>query len=252
MVPRGPLPAGGKQNGDRQMATAAGSRPKRPADVVEKVYRLVRDMAIEYRFRPGERVNEVELAQRLNVSRTPIRQALNRLVHEEFVTFVPNRGFYAREIAPFDIRQIYEFRALIECGAFRLACERGSDEDIARIQAEWLAQTSAGSDWERLREADESFHLAIAGLADNPHILTTLNDVNAKLRFFRRIDLENDHRRENTYREHAAVLDCLKRRDESGVEILRNHIVMSSDHAVSVTKEGLARIFFDMDNRALR
>lgn len=234
------------------MAAAAGSKPKRPADVVEKVYRQVRDMAIEYRFRPGERVNEVELAQRLNVSRTPIRQALNRLVHEEFVTFVPNRGFYAREIAPFDIRQIYEFRALVECGAFRLACERGSDEDIARIQAEWQARTTVIGDWERLSEADESFHLAIAGLADNPHVLTTMNDLNAKLRFFRRIDLENDDRRERTYREHAAILDCLRRRDESGVEILRDHIVMSSDHAVNVTKEGLARIFFDMDKRATR
>ncbi|MFT3688572.1 GntR family transcriptional regulator [Paenirhodobacter sp.] len=234
------------------MASVAEAKSKRPADVVEKVYRQVRDMAIEYRFRPGERVNEVELAQRLKVSRTPIRQALNRLVHEEFVTFVPNRGFYAREIAPADIRQIYEFRALVECGAFRLACERGSDEDIARIQAEWEAQSSAGSDWEQLSAADEAFHLAIASLAENPHILNTLNDLNAKLRFFRRIDLENDSRRKNTYQEHAAVLDCLRRRDKSGVEILKNHIVMSSGHAVMVTKEGLARIFFDMENGRAR
>ncbi len=221
------------------MASAIESKPKRPADVVEKVYRQVRDMAIEYRFRPGERVNEVELAQRLKV-------------HEEFVTFVPNRGFYAREIAPADIRQIYEFRALVECGAFRLACERGSDEDIARIQAEWEARSRAGSDWEQLGAADEAFHLAIAALAGNPHILNTLNDLNAKLRFFRRIDLENGSRRKNTYQEHAAVIDHLKRRDMGGVEILKNHIVMSSDHAVTVTKEGLARIFFDMENGRAR
>lgn len=232
---------------ERREAMNAPVKPKtkRPADVVEKVYRQIRDMAIEYRFRPGERVNEVELAQRLSVSRTPIRQALNRLVHEEFVTFVPNRGFYAREIAPADIRQIYEMRALVECGAFLLACERSSEEEVAEIQRKWQQHIKDDPDWEALSYADEEFHLGIARLARNPHILTTLTELNAKLRFFRRIDLENDLRRSDTYRQHGEVIEHLKRRDVSGTEILRQHIVMSSDHAVEVTKEGLARIFFD-------
>lgn len=218
--------------------------PKRTADVVEKVYRQVKDMAVEYRFRPGERVNEVELAQRLSVSRTPVRQALSRLVLEGFVTFVPNRGFFSREIAPADIEQIYEFRALVECGAYRLACERASDSDISAIRADWEAQSGGQSDWEKIGQADETFHIAIAQLAGNPYIVSTLADLNAKLRFFRKIDLENTTRREKTYFEHAAILDCLSRRDPAGAEVLRNHIVFSSAHAIEVTKEGLARIFF--------
>lgn len=223
--------------------TKAGT-PKRAADVVEKVYRQVKEMAVEYRFRPGERVNEVELAQKFNVSRTPVRQALSRLVHEEFVTFVPNRGFYAREITPEDVRQIYEYRALIECGAYRLACQRATPEQIAEAERLWTEQTSTTQNSEQLGEADEAFHIAITEMAGNPHITTALRDVNAKLRFFRRIDLENPTRCNKTYDEHAAVLECLKRGDPEGAEILRTHIVMSSEHAVEVTKEGLARIFF--------
>jgi len=232
------------------MATAKAAKPtkaapqKRAADVVEKVYRQVKEMAVEYRFRPGERVNEVELAQKFNVSRTPVRQALSRLVHEEFVTFVPNRGFYAREITPEDVRQVYEYRALIECGAYRLACQRATPEQIAEAERLWTEQTSTTQNSEELGEADEAFHIAIAEMAGNPHITTALRDVNAKLRFFRRIDLENPTRCNKTYDEHAAVLDALRRRDPEGAEILRTHIVMSSEHAVEVTKEGLARIFF--------
>lgn len=218
---------------------------KRAADVVDRVYRQVREMAIDYRFRPGERVNEVELAGRFNVSRTPVRQALNRLAQEDFVSFVPNRGFYARQIDPDDVKRIYEFRGLVECGAFGLACERATEAEIDAIEAAWAEQTRDNADWERIREADEAFHIGIARTARNPYVLGALDDINAKLRFFRKIDLENAVRRGDTYFEHAAVLDCLRRRDPSGATILRKHIVMSSEHAVEVTKEGLARIFFD-------
>lgn len=224
--------------------SAAKPAAKRAADVVEKVYQQVREMAVEYRFRPGERINEVELAQVFGVSRTPIRQALSRLVHEEFVTFVPNRGFYAREIAPEDVREIYEFRALLECGAYRLAMERASDAEIAKLTDFWAEQTANSEDWEVLGRADETFHVELAKMAGNAYAVSALTDVNAKLRFFRRIDLENAQRRDKTYDQHAAVLDCLRRRDPEGEAILRAHIVMSSDHAIFVTKEGLARIFF--------
>lgn len=218
---------------------------KRPADVVDRVYNQIRELAINYRFRPGERVNEVELAQRFNVSRTPVRQALSRLAHEEFVSLVPNRGFYAREIAPSDVKQIYEFRAMLECSAFVLACERAREEDVLRIEQAWKAESLDVTDWDRISIADEAMHVALAELSENPYVLSTLKDINAKLRFFRKIDIENPARRENTFVEHAAVLDCLRRRDTSGVNILRKHIVLSSAHAVEVTKEGLARIFFD-------
>ncbi|WP_220668826.1 GntR family transcriptional regulator [Paenirhodobacter hankyongi] len=228
----------------RSAKTNTRAPMKRAADVVEKVYAQVREMAVEYRFRPGQRINEVELAQRFGVSRTPVRQSLSRLVHEEFVTFVPNRGFYAREIAPEDLRDICEFRALLECGAYRLSMQRASPGQIDALTAV-RAKTTASENRDCLCEADEQFHVELAKMSGNPHAVTALLDVNAKLRFFRRIDLENPTRREATHDAHVAVLDCLRRRDPAGLEILRHHIVMSPDHAIEVTKEGLARIFFD-------
>ena len=72
----------------------AKSSKTRPADTGLRVYEILRQQAIEYGFRPGERVNEVKLATELNVSRTPVRAALNRLVSEGLLTMVPNKGFY--------------------------------------------------------------------------------------------------------------------------------------------------------------
>lgn len=226
------------------------TKPKkigRAADSVDKVYQAVKELAVEYRFKPGERVNEVELANRLGVSRTPVREALNRLARDGFMSFVPNRGFYARDITPEGVQELYELRAAIERAAFRLACHRGSDDDIAKAIAIWQNNSDLGptTDWAKVAEADEAFHTAIVELAKNERMLVALESVNSLIRFFRRIDLESTRRRGGLYDEHAAIIDCLKRRDgETGGELLERHITLSSAHAVEVTKEGLARIFF--------
>lgn len=233
----------------------------RAADSVEKVYDAVKDLAVDYRFKPGERVNEVELAAKLGVSRTPVREALNRLSRDGFMNFVPNRGFYARDITPEGVQELYELRAAIERAAFRLACERGTDEEIAGIIAIWqtnsgLSNSGLGNgdldpepDWGKVAEADEAFHVGIVKLAKNERMLHALEMVNSLIRFFRRIDLESFRRRGRTYEEHAAIIDCLKRRDgEHGGELVERHITLSSAHAVDVTKEGLARIFFRRQN----
>lgn len=219
----------------------------RAADSVEKVYEALKELAVEYHFKPGERVNEVELAAKLGVSRTPVREALNRLARDGFMSFVPNRGFYARDITPEGVQELYELRAAIERAAFKLACQRGTDDEIAATVAIWQNNSDLGptTDWARVAEADEAFHLGIVKLSRNKQMVAALESVNSLIRFFRRIDLESGRRRAGLYDEHAGIADCLKARDwEQGCELVERHITLSSAHAVDVTKEGLARIFF--------
>lgn len=234
----------------RPPAQADVRKPARPVDVVDRVYEAIKELAVDYRFKPGERVNEVELAARLGCSRTPVRESLNRLTRDGFMTFVPNRGFYARELAPESVRALYELRASIERGAFRWACQRASDKDIAAAASVWTdnaGRLDEGSpvDWTEVAKADEAFHLAIVRLSQNPEMIRAISEINARIRFFRVIDLESKRRRGSTYDEHAAIIDALTRRDEEvGGALIEKHIIMSSAHAVDVTKEGLARIFF--------
>lgn len=226
-------------------------KKSRSADSVEKVYEKVKLLAIDYHFRPGERVNEVELAGQLGVSRTPVREALNRLSKDGFMSFVPNRGFYARDITPEGVRELYEVRMVIEQATFRFACQRATDEEIAATAAIWedVSETqpdaSEITDWSEIAKADEHFHMEIARISRNARLYEMLDSLNSLIRFFRRIDLETPGRRINAYEEHVGIIAALRHRDiEKGAQLIERHVSLSSENAVEVTKEGLARIYF--------
>lgn len=232
------------------------SKTVRSADSVEKVYEAVKALAIDYHFKPGERINEVELAARLGVSRTPVREALNRLAQDGFMSFVPNRGFYSRDITPEGVHDLYEMRAIVEQAAFRLACQRASNEEIEQTAAIWeescraLPDPETISDWTKVAEDDEAFHLAIARITRNSRLYETLESLNSLIRFFRRIDLETPSRRNNAYDEHIDIIDAMRQRDiERGAALMEKHVSLSADHAIAVTKEGLARIYFGKRDR---
>lgn len=227
------------------------TKTSRSADSVEKVYDVVKTMAVDYHFKPGERVNEVELASRLGVSRTPVREALNRLARDGFMNFVPNRGFYSRDITPSGVQELYEMRAILEQASFRFACRRATDDEINQAVAIWesacesLPAPSQITNWAPVAELDEEFHMAIASIAHNSRLFEALDSLNSHIRFFRRIDLETTERRDDAYVEHIEIIAALRERnEEKGMKLMEKHVSLSAEHAINVTKEGLARIYF--------
>src|ERR1700745_3877723 len=103
--------------------------------IVDRVYEQLKAMAGSYELKPGERLNEGELAKRLGVSRTPLREALNRLNTEGFLRFAPGRGFCCRQLDAHEIFDLYELRKSIEVASIRLALKRAKDEDIDALLA---------------------------------------------------------------------------------------------------------------------
>ncbi|WAC26242.1 GntR family transcriptional regulator [Ancylobacter sp. SL191] len=226
--------------------SAMGIRRPRAADSVERIYAIIKDYAVEYRFRPGEKINEVELAAQLEVSRTPVRAALNRLERDGFVVTVPNKGFFAREITPEAVRDLYELRAAVERAAFVLACDRATEAEIEATVAAWEQHNRLEEEgsWAAIARADEAFHMALTRLSRNAQMALALDAISSRIRFFRRIALEALPQRATGYREHAAIIEALRQRDAAGgAELLERHITLSSDHAVEVATAGLARIF---------
>jgi len=237
------LKAAGAAGRDERSAKPRG----RAADSVERIYGIVKEFAIDFRFRPGEKINEAELAAQLGVSRTPVRAALNRLESDGFVVSVPNKGFYARNLTPDAVRDLYELRAAVECAAFKLACERASDAEIEATVAAWedhCGLTEQGS-WAKIALVDEAFHMALTRLSQNAQMASALEALASRIRFFRRVNLEVTAQRAESYQEHAELIDALRRRDAArGAAILEKHIRLSSAHAVDVATRGLALIFF--------
>lgn len=227
-------------------AGAKSATPRRAADSAERAYKAIRKQLVEFKMRPAERINEVHLAQMLDLSRTPVREALNRLASEGFVVFTPNRGFCFRGVDIDDLLDLFEMRSIIETGAFALACERADEAGIARLQAFWADARIRyeNKDPDEILELDESFHVHLAELANNPEIVRQLIGVNARIRFVRRVQIENGPQHWSLVEDHSRIVQAIVDRDrERGIEILRSHISLTFAEARSVLKEALLKIF---------
>ena len=213
--------------------------------VAERLYERLKAMAVAYEFKPGERLNEGELSRSLGASRTPLREALNRLNTEGLLRFAPGKGFYCRDLDVHDIFNLYELRKAIEVAAVRLAIRRATDADIDSLLA-FLDSTGpdpgARTNVE-LVQLDEIFHERLLAMCGNAEMLRVLANVNARIRFVRWIDMDRADR-SNTQIEHRQALLGLKQRDETAcVAVLEEHIDRRLDQIKSSLKEGYAQIY---------
>jgi DNA-binding GntR family transcriptional regulator len=213
--------------------------------VVERVYGELKAMAIAYEFKPGERLNEGELARRLSASRTPLREALNRLSSEGLLRFSPGKGYFCRNLDVIEVFSLYELRKALETASVRLAIRRAKDDDIDALIA-FLDNTGpepGNRSVIELVHLDETFHERLLAMSGNVEMMRVLKNVNARIRFVRWIDMSGADRKK-TQIEHGALTKKLKRRDEEAcVGMLEAHIDRRLDQIAAALKEGYARIY---------
>lgn len=215
------------------------------ASSVDRVYDRVKSMAITYQIRPGERVNEVEFTRKLKVSRTPLREALNRLVIEGFLTISPKRGFFSRPLDAKEIFDSYELRGAIEVFAIRLACVRATNEELADLEQFVIESRDEAEDQNatKLLRLDEMFHEKISELSRNQEIVRAVKGINGKIHFVRWIDMRSG-RRAVTQSEHLKIVRELKKRNaDRAAALMGSHISRRLDQIVDVIKTGFAEIY---------
>ncbi|MDK3018890.1 GntR family transcriptional regulator [Pseudodonghicola flavimaris] len=219
-----------------------------------RTYEGLRDLIFSYEIKPDERLNEGELAKRFGVSRTPVREALNRLVMENLLRFEPALGFYRPKIDADEIVNLYELRVILETEGVRLAVQRASDAEIAALQAEWAAldvSDPTRSQSERIA-ADERFHERLVGLSHNDKLVEALRRLNAQIHFVRWAPSGQDQDHRESYRKHGELLEVLRERDEAkAIEALRSIIVRRQEELLDILKEGAAKLFISHTGRAL-
>ena len=226
---------------------------------VDRAYEQLKEAAINFGFKPGERLNEIDLAKRIGISRTPLREALHRLNTEGFLKFIPGKGFFCRDLDPKEIFDLYELRKVIELGALRLAAGRAKREELEaleQIQDEINAAAAEASVAKLLRQ-DELFHERLVALAGNAEMLRVLRNINARIRFVRVVDSDwAKHAKRN--RQHRSVIKMLQQGDGEGcASILEEHIDLRLDQIMHAVKEGIARIYMpqpsaDLPERVIR
>lgn len=239
------------------MSAAVRTRPRRAGAVqqreavarsalgAEQIYERIKTMAMTFAIRPGERVNEVELSRLLNVSRTPLREALNRLMMEGFLTRAPNRGFIGRPLDAKQVFDLYELRRVLETSIVAIACERATDDEIAELER--FVKTSKDrpedANASSLLALDEQFHERVAQLTRNSEMLRAVQSINARIHYFRWIDMQNGRRR-YTQQEHLKIVKALKERDVTAASsLVAGHISRRLDRIVDVIRMGFAEIY---------
>lgn len=222
------------------------ARKARSADIVQRVYDVIEQMLCSFEIQPRERLNESRLASQLNVSRTPVREALNRLSTVGLATLIPNKGFFARPLGTEEVVNLSALRAGVEGIAIQTACVRASDDAIAALANEWAdavrqAEIAGSSE---LTQVDETFHEGIVGLAGNSELLAAVRNINVRLRFFRQCVIEHPGRRLETASEHSEILAALEKRDAGlARELLERQVMITRADATDFISRGLAKIY---------
>lgn len=206
----------------------------------ELVYaRLKQDIA-DFKLVPGDRFTENELCLRLEVSRTPVREALFRLQQEGYVEVMFRSGW---RVLPFDFdrfEQLYDFRMVIETTAVHRLCvgDNRIDADILKdLAAIWLVPVAERlTDPVRVGQLDEAFHCALVVAAGNAEMARVHRDVTERIRIIRRLDFTQAARIDATYDEHAKILREIQRnRPDQAELLLRTHIQTSQAEVRKIT-----------------
>jgi DNA-binding GntR family transcriptional regulator len=201
-------------------------------------------MAMTFRFLPGERINEAILAKELGVSRTPLREALNRLSTEGFLTFSANNGFFRKSLDVKEIFDLYEFRLHLELSAIKLAVERASDDQLAEIEnfLTESAREEPSRTIDDLVALDEQFHEMLMKLTGNVQMLDSLRNINARIQFVRWLDMTE--RRSETQSQHKHIVTALRNRDRRECErLISDHITRRLDQIFDKVERSYGRIF---------
>jgi DNA-binding GntR family transcriptional regulator len=204
------------------------TKPRAIENLSARVYNQIKNLILCNEIMPGQKLHHQQLSERLGVSRTPVREALTRLVQEGYVSFLPNRGFTCKEIRMQEAEELYELREALEAFAVEKAIANLTDAALARLRAK---MNSYGRDVQNrfTRERlvfDQDVHLAIAELAGNETLMSTLNHVFERIVLKRRTDgLYDPARGLAAHQEHLQVLAAIERRDaDKAVAVLRSHI----------------------------
>ncbi|TBO27876.1 GntR family transcriptional regulator [Aquabacterium lacunae] len=226
-------------------AFAAPSATERVAPsaftLAERAYAEIKQLIFDFQLLPGDRFSESDLAQRVQVSRTPLRQALQRLQREGFLQVFPKSGW---RVSPLDFEafdQLYDLRVLLECHAVARLCEMEERPTLKALAHDWLVPEA-----ERLQAAlpvdrlDETFHHALVQATGNQEMVRVHADITERIRIIRRLDFTQRRRVDATYDEHARILRAItRRRSDEAQRLLRAHIEQSKLEVRHITLDML-------------
>jgi DNA-binding GntR family transcriptional regulator len=190
--------------------------------LADKAYHEIRGLIVSLELAPGAVIDERELIERLEIGRTPVREALRRLAHERLVEVYPRRGMFVTGVDVRELARLSEVREVLEPEAARLAAERATDVDRAELGA-LLIELDAGRS--ELIDLDERIHRAVYRAAHNDLLEATLEQYYVLALRIWSIALDRAHELEEAVEEHRALLEAIQAGDgDRAADTMRAHV----------------------------
>ena len=211
----------------------------------EQAATRLRQMLVENRIPPGAKLNERELAEVLQVSRTPLREAIKMLAAEGLVELVPNRGAIALALGEADIANTFEVMAGLEALSGELAAQRVTDEEVAEIRALHYEMLAAHTrrDLPTYYRLNAAIHDHINLAARNPVLTRTYRTVNARLQALRFRSNFDEVKWARAVQEHERMVELLAARDGTRLrKLLGTHLEHKRDAVLGLMKESEAQV----------
>lgn len=210
--------------------------PVSPVTVQSATTSQIRQMILDGRLAPGERLHQDRLAESLKVSRMPVREAIRQLASEGLVTIVAHRGAFVASLDPNEIRELYQVRSVLECLAVRQSVPRMGDETIADLK-QLLEQMRAleheGSE-EPTIALDREFHERLMAPAQMDYLLGLIRQSRQKTEAFRRAHTYIPGRSHISNEEHEHILAAVSARDAALAEqLVDEHLTNAANHLIA-------------------
>ena len=181
----------------------------------EVVFEYLRNAILNGTLKPGERLMEINLAEQLGVSRTPVREAIRKLEKERFVEMIPRKGAYVANLTARDILEVLEIRIVLEGFASKLAAERMTEEDVLDLEAilKEFNQALEGLDRPEMIRRDNEFHNKIYSAAKNNKLVEIVKELHDQFQRFRLIFFNEYDDYNDLQVWHQNILEAIKNRD---------------------------------------
>ena len=215
------------------------SRPIR-----EIAYEVLKHAIISGEIPAGERIVETDYAERLHISRTPLREALRKLERDGLVEYVLRRGVVVRAFTIADVEEIYTIRNALEMLTLPAIIEKATAEDIAGLRARLreMDDVLAIGDIETLSPLARAFHTALTRLSRQNRILRVIEGQDEFITRFSSMAIRQENRRSSAHEEHHRLVDMIEQRDLAGFEaLMRSHIERSKQNCLAALQAQIAQ-----------
>ena len=207
----------------------------------EVVCETLRDAIRKGVLKPGERLMEIQLAEELGVSRTPVREAIRKLELEGYVIMMPRRGTYVANLSIRDVNEVFEIRTSLDSLASGLAAERITDEELERLQR--LLVLIGGyietNNMDKIVETDTEFHDLLYQASRNTRLVGIIFNLREQLTRFRATSMSFPGRLKATLEEHRRIVEAIAQGDVKEAQLAAEDHMEKSEQTVLKSMEAL-------------